>query len=262
MRSISPTRSHSSAAAPADSAALRPETSFPAAPGSASWICVRTRREIAADISSFHVVGFTPDVCDRSALDDVVAHPCERSGRVDVVIANAGIVGQGSTLRATPAPAVDKVLVVNINGVVNTVNAAMEQIIANQGQVVLISPVFAFLNGVGAGLPDRQFRRALERELRVRVGIGVVIGDLAGLQQHVQRHDHRAGLEDADADAGEVGQVGAGQCDLVARLDPARDEQIRDTVGGGAEGGVRDVVFAEDDRGALRVSGRGVRPQS
>ncbi|MDQ0681057.1 NAD(P)-dependent dehydrogenase (short-subunit alcohol dehydrogenase family) [Streptomyces achromogenes] len=53
--------------------------------------------EIAAGISSSHVVGSTADVCDRSALDDAVAHVCERFGRVDVVISNAGIMGQGST---------------------------------------------------------------------------------------------------------------------------------------------------------------------
>jgi NAD(P)-dependent dehydrogenase (short-subunit alcohol dehydrogenase family) len=87
---------------------------------------------------------------------------CERFGRVDVVIANAGVMGQGSTLRATPAPAIDKVLAVNINGVVNTVNAAMEQIIATQGQVVLISSVFAFLNGVGA-IPYAMSKAAVEQ---------------------------------------------------------------------------------------------------
>jgi NAD(P)-dependent dehydrogenase (short-subunit alcohol dehydrogenase family) len=127
--------------------------------------------EIAADISSSNVVGFTADVCDRNALDDAVAHLCERFGRVDVAIANAGIMGQGSTLRATPAPAIDKVLAVNINGVVNTVNAAMEQIIANQGQVVLISSVFAFLNGVGA-IPYAMSKAAVEqlgRGLRVEL---------------------------------------------------------------------------------------------
>jgi NAD(P)-dependent dehydrogenase (short-subunit alcohol dehydrogenase family) len=127
--------------------------------------------EIAARISSSHAVGITADVRDRSALDDAVAHVCERFGRVDVVIANAGVMGQGSTLRATPAPAVDKVLAVNINGVVNTVNAAMEQIIANQGQVVLISSVFAFLNGVGA-IPYAMSKAAVEqlgRGLRVEL---------------------------------------------------------------------------------------------
>ena len=127
--------------------------------------------EIAARISSSNVVGFTADVCDRNTLDDAVAHLCERFGRVDIAIANAGIMGQGSTLRATPAPAIDKVLAVNINGVVNTVNAAMEQIIANQGQVVLISSVFAFLNGIGA-IPYAMSKAAVEqlgRGLRVEL---------------------------------------------------------------------------------------------
>ena len=127
--------------------------------------------EIAARISSSNVVGFTADVCDRNALDDAVAHLCERFGRVDIAIANAGIMGQGSTLRATPAPAIDKVLAVNINGAVNTVNAAMEQIIANQGQVVQISSVFAFLNGIGA-IPYAMSKAAVEqlgRGLRVEL---------------------------------------------------------------------------------------------
>ncbi|MFF5139184.1 SDR family NAD(P)-dependent oxidoreductase [Streptomyces sp. NPDC013157] len=127
--------------------------------------------EIAARISSSNVVGFTADVCDRNALDDAVAHLCERFGRVDIAIANAGIMGQGSTLRATPAPAIDKVLAVNINGVVNTVNAAMEQIIANQGQAVLIGSVFAFLNGIGA-IPCAMSKAAVEqlgRGLRVEL---------------------------------------------------------------------------------------------
>ncbi|WP_107307940.1 SDR family NAD(P)-dependent oxidoreductase [Streptomyces caniscabiei] len=127
--------------------------------------------EIAARISSSNVVGFTADVCDRNALADAVAHLPERFGRVDIVIANAGIMGQGSTLRATPAPATDKVLAVNINCVVNTVNAALEQIIANQGQVVLISSVLPFLNGIGA-IPYAMSKAAVEqlgRGLRVEL---------------------------------------------------------------------------------------------
>ncbi|MGW7426181.1 SDR family NAD(P)-dependent oxidoreductase [Streptomyces sp. NPDC054813] len=127
--------------------------------------------ELAARISPSGVAGFTADVCDRDALDDAVAHICERFGRVDVVIANAGIMGPGSTLRAMPAPAIDKVLAVNVNGAINTVNAAMKQIVANQGQVVLISSVFAFLNGMGA-IPYAMSKAAVEqlgRGLRVEL---------------------------------------------------------------------------------------------
>ncbi len=115
------------------------------------------------------------------------------------------------------------------------------------------------LESLPRGLSDRQLRRALEREVRLRVGIGEVVGDLAGLQQHVQRHDRRPGLEDAEVDAGEVGHVGAGQCDLVPRLNAARDEQVRDPVGRGVESSVCDEFVTEDDCGALRVPRRGIR---
>ncbi|MFF7530318.1 SDR family NAD(P)-dependent oxidoreductase [Streptomyces bobili] len=127
--------------------------------------------DIAADLSPSGVAGFTADVCDRDALDAAVAHICERFGRVDVLIANAGIMGRGSTLRAMPAPAIDKVLAVNVNGAVNTVNAAMKQIVANQGQVVLISSMFAFVNGTGA-IPYAMSKAAVEqlgRGLRVEL---------------------------------------------------------------------------------------------
>ncbi|QDN74478.1 SDR family NAD(P)-dependent oxidoreductase (plasmid) [Streptomyces sp. S1A1-7] len=127
--------------------------------------------EFAARLSPSGVVGVTADVCDRDALHDAVGRLCERFGRVDIAIANAGVMGRGSTLRTMPAPAIDKVLAVNVNGVINTVNAAMEQIVANQGQIVLISSVFAFLNGTGA-IPYAMSKAAVEqlgRGLRVEL---------------------------------------------------------------------------------------------
>ncbi|MBA2951271.1 SDR family NAD(P)-dependent oxidoreductase [Streptomyces himalayensis] len=127
--------------------------------------------ELAVRVSPSGVAGFTADVCDRDALDDAVAQICERFGRVDVVIANAGIMGHGCTLHTMPAPAIDKVLAVNVNGALNTVNAAMKQIVANQGQIVLISSVFAFLNGMGA-IPYAMSKAAVEqlgRGLRVEL---------------------------------------------------------------------------------------------
>ncbi|MFF1570261.1 SDR family NAD(P)-dependent oxidoreductase [Streptomyces sp. NPDC058293] len=127
--------------------------------------------EIAARIAPSGVVGITADVCDADALHDAVGLICERFGRVDIAIANAGIMGHGSTFRTMSAPAAGKVLAVNINGVINTVNAAMKQIIANQGQIVLISSVFAFLNGTGA-IPYAMSKAAVEqlgRGLRVEL---------------------------------------------------------------------------------------------
>lgn len=127
--------------------------------------------DIAARMSATAAIGAVADVRDRDALDRAVAHAVERFGRVDIAIANAGILSRGATLRSMPATTIDNLFAVNITGVVNTVNAAMDQIIANQGQIVLISSVFAFLNGMGT-IPYAMSKAAVEqlgRGLRVEL---------------------------------------------------------------------------------------------
>jgi NAD(P)-dependent dehydrogenase (short-subunit alcohol dehydrogenase family) len=127
--------------------------------------------DIAARMSATAAIGAVADVRDRDAVDRAVAHAVERFGRVDVAIANAGILSRGATLRSMPATTIDNLFAVNITGVVNTVNAAMDQIIANQGQIVLISSVFAFLNGMGT-IPYAMSKSAVEqlgRGLRVEL---------------------------------------------------------------------------------------------
>lgn len=111
----------------------------------------------------------------RSTIPGPVHHAvaliAERFGRVDVAIANAGTMGHGSTFRTMSARAADKVLAVNINGAIYNVKAAMEQIVANKGQIVLISSVFAFPNGTGA-IPYAMSKAAVEqlgRGLRVEL---------------------------------------------------------------------------------------------
>ena len=59
----------------------------------------------------------------------------------------------------------------NVCGVVNTVQAAMDEVIANRGQFLLISSVFAFLNGMGT-IPYAMSKAAVEqlgRGLRVEL---------------------------------------------------------------------------------------------
>jgi len=117
--------------------------------------------QIAERLSPSSAVGVVADVRDREALDDAVARVVEQFGRVDVAIANAGVLSRGSTLRSMPAASIDNLFAVNIAGVVNTVTATIDQIIANQGQIVLISSVFAFLNGMGA-IPYAMSKAAVE----------------------------------------------------------------------------------------------------
>ena len=95
-------------------------------------------------------LGLAADVTDRGAMQRVVAETVERYGGVDVVVANAGIASRGATFRAMSGETLDRVLDVNLNGVHRTVAAALPEIIARRGHVVVVSSVYAFVNGAGA----------------------------------------------------------------------------------------------------------------
>jgi NAD(P)-dependent dehydrogenase (short-subunit alcohol dehydrogenase family) len=79
-----------------------------------------------------------------------------------VVIANAGLLARAATLRNTPIADLEATLAVNVTGVANTVAAALEPVIASKGQVVLISSVFAFVNGMGT-IPYAMSKAAVEQ---------------------------------------------------------------------------------------------------
>jgi NAD(P)-dependent dehydrogenase (short-subunit alcohol dehydrogenase family) len=127
--------------------------------------------EIAARISPHSSIGVVADVRVRETLDLAVAGIVDRFGRIDVAIANAGILSRAATLRTTPVASIDSVLAVNVTGVVNTVQAAIKEVIAHRGQFVLVSSVFAFLNGMGT-IPYAMSKAAVEqlgRGLRVEL---------------------------------------------------------------------------------------------
>lgn len=125
----------------------------------------------AADLHPTNAFGCVADVRDRASLDAAVEQTVDRFGRLDVVIANAGLLARAATLRNTPTSDIETTLAVNVVGVANTVAAALPQVIATQGQVVLISSVFAFLNGMGT-IPYAMSKAAVEqlgRGLRVEL---------------------------------------------------------------------------------------------
>ena len=127
--------------------------------------------QIAARMSQHSAMGTIADVCVRSALDLAVADVVDRFGRVDIAIANAGILSRAATLRTMPTSSIESLLAVNVSGVINTIQAAMDQVIAHRGQFVLISSVFAFLNGMGT-IPYAMSKSAVEqlgRGLRVEL---------------------------------------------------------------------------------------------
>ena len=89
--------------------------------------------------------------------------------------------------------------------------------------------------GVPAHRADRQFGRALEREHGLRVAVLQVIRDLARLQQHVQRHDGGAGLEDPEVRDRKPRDVRARERDVIAGADPHRVEPRGDLRGPGVQ---------------------------
>lgn len=116
-------------------------------------------------------IGICADVTDAVAMQDVVADIVETFGRLDIVVANAGIAPQPATVHAMDPKAFERVLDVNIGGVYRTVHAALPHVIANQGHVVVIASVYAFVNGTilapyaMSKAAVEQFGRALRGEL-------------------------------------------------------------------------------------------------
>jgi len=104
--------------------------------------------ERAAQTIGPRALGFGADVTDLGAMQDVVAQTVERFGGLDIVVANAGIAPKPATVRAMDPALFDRVIDINVLGVHRTVYAALPQIVARGGQVVVIASIYAFANGV------------------------------------------------------------------------------------------------------------------
>ncbi len=126
---------------------------------------------LAAKELGERAVGIGADVTDAAAMQDVVARAVDAFGRLDIVVANAGIAPAPTTSRAMDPDTFERVLDVNIHGVYRTVHAALPQIIRNRGHVVVTASIYAFVNGVlmspyaMSKAAVEQYGRALRGEL-------------------------------------------------------------------------------------------------
>jgi len=130
--------------------------------GPARGIGAETARQLAARGAQLVLVGKEPerlsalaeelggaalwydcDVTDSRALEHCVAAAMAHTGRLDAVVANAGIAGRG-TVRVGDVDALVRVLDVNLGGVVRTVHATLPHLIASRGYVLLVSSAAAF----------------------------------------------------------------------------------------------------------------------
>ncbi len=99
-------------------------------------------RRVAASLDG-SAVPFVADVTDASALDQAMAQVIERLGGIDVVVANAGIVGPVKTFAAMTVEEFDRVIEVNVRGVARTVRAALPSILERKGYALVIASAAA-----------------------------------------------------------------------------------------------------------------------
>jgi NAD(P)-dependent dehydrogenase (short-subunit alcohol dehydrogenase family) len=118
------------------------------------------------------------DVTDQGGLDKAVAAMVEATGRIDAVVANAGIANMGTVAVSDP-DALVRTIDVNLNGVVRTVAATLPHVSTRKGYFLLVSSAAAFtaLPGMAAYCASKagveQFGNVLRLETAHR---GVSVG--------------------------------------------------------------------------------------
>ena len=128
-------------------------------------------REAAERIGP-RALGIAADVTDQGAMMNAVATVVEKFGGLDVAVANAGIAqSRLATMRGISGEEWERVFEVDLLGVWRTVRAALPQIVERRGQMVVVSSVYAFANGMNnspyavAKAGVEQLGRALRVEL-------------------------------------------------------------------------------------------------
>lgn len=129
--------------------------------------------ERAAAAVGERAIAAPADVTDAEAMAGAVQVAVESYGGLDVVVANAGIGPPPATMLTMDAGLFERTLEVDLQGVWRTVSPALAQIAARRGQVVVISSVYAFANGMVASpyAVAKAGVEALGRALRVELAI-------------------------------------------------------------------------------------------
>lgn len=90
------------------------------------------------------IIARRADVRDEAALVEVAAEAMAEFGRIDIVLANAGVLGPTGPFLDLPADEVQRTLDINFNGVWNTCRATVPHLIAGGrgGSIVITSSLF------------------------------------------------------------------------------------------------------------------------
>lgn len=138
-----------------------------------------------------HAIG--ADVADRTQMAAAVDEVVRRFGRLDVVVANAGVTPVPATVRTMDPADFDRVIGINLTGVFNTVHPALDHIVSARGHVVVVSSCAAFAPGMG-GSPYMVSKAAVEqlgRALRVELAASGASAGVAyfGIVDTTMTHD-------------------------------------------------------------------------
>ncbi|MGO4365765.1 SDR family NAD(P)-dependent oxidoreductase [Pseudomonas sp. PAB10] len=129
---------------------------------------------LAQEFDAERVLPLALDVTDADATKAVVRKTIERFERLDVAFANAGISWRGTpgTIMGCDEQEFEHIVEVDLFGVWRTIRAALPEVVRNEGQILVTSSVYSFLNGV-ANAPYAASKAAVEmltRSLQVELG--------------------------------------------------------------------------------------------
>ncbi|MFD3745408.1 short-chain dehydrogenase/reductase [Nocardia sp. NPDC058633] len=147
----------------------------------------------AADELGLDTLGIGADVADRAQMSTAIQEVVRQFGRLDVVVANAGVTPVPATVRTMDPADFDRVIGINLTGVFNTVHPALDHIVAARGHVVVVSSCAAFAPGMG-GSPYMVSKAAVEqlgRALRVELAASGASAGVAyfGIVDTAMTHD-------------------------------------------------------------------------
>lgn len=105
---------------------------------------------LAAEFDPASVLPLALDVTDSTATHEVVRRTVVRFGRLDVAFANAGITWRDApaTMATCDEHEFERIIEVDLLGVWRTTRAALPQILRSNGQILMTSSIYSFVNGM------------------------------------------------------------------------------------------------------------------
>lgn len=104
-------------------------------------------QELADELGD-RTAAFQADVTDAEALQRAADGAAETFGRIDVVVANAGIAPPSRTVATMTPDDFEKTVEVDLLGQWRTARATLPRVIERRGHLMFVGSIYAFFNGV------------------------------------------------------------------------------------------------------------------